>query len=199
MKNICDFVSNATLREREELERALLRNEDIFWAVKPIPRCLGPDSLPLLVFAVIWLSFITFFTFAALGMPLGAEDLGKIKGDQIPMLLFTIPFWLVGLALVSSPLWRKRKLRQTLYVLTNRRALAVEPGLFSWTTRVYALEEDLIISRNVRRGGEGDLIFEINYNNNPPTKSGFMSLPDVSLAEDKVNEALAARKAASEE
>ncbi len=191
MATLNDFISDVSLREREELEQALLKGEDIFWAVKPVPAYWGEGSAALAVFATIWLSFIAFWTFGALGMPTSAEDLANIKGEQIPFALFSIPFWLVGLGLASAPWWRKRKLESTVYVLTNKRALIVERGLFSWSSHVYPLEEDMLISRTARKGGLGDLILEIDHSSNPPTKRGFMSVPDVSLAEDKLNEAIA--------
>ncbi len=193
MSTISDFVSGVTLREREELERSLLRGESIFWATKPVARLWSVDCVPLMVFATFWLGFIAFWTFGALGMPTSLEDVSKIQPAQIPFALFSIPFWLVGIGLASSPWWRKRKLERSLYVLTNRRALIVQPGVFSWNVEVYPLEEDMLLSRTAKPNGEGDLVFVINYENKPATKSGFMSVPDVHLAETKLQEAIAAK------
>ncbi len=196
MKNISDFVSGVTLREREELERSLLKGETIFWATKPVARLWSVDCIPLMIFATFWLGFIAFWTFGALGMPTSLEDLSKIQPAQIPFALFSIPFWLVGIVLASSPWWRRRKLERSLYVLTNRRALIVQPGVFSWSVEVYPLEEDMLLSRTAKPNGEGDLVFAINYENRPATRSGFMSVPDVQMAEQKLNEAMEAKKAA---
>lgn len=46
----------------------------------------------LLVFALIWLSFIALFTFLSLKI--------EVKIGQIIFVLFTIPFWLVGIYLI---------------------------------------------------------------------------------------------------
>ncbi len=197
MKSIADFVDGVSLRERAELEKALLQGEQIFWATKPVPVLWCAEVAPLLIFAAVWLGFIAFWTFGALGMPTSAEDLANIKGEQIPFALFSIPFWLVGIGLASSPWWRKRKLESTLYVLTNKRALVIERALFSWNTVVYPLEDDMLIERQAKANGQGNLVFDINYENKPPTKNGFMSVPDVQLAERKLNEVLVARGAAA--
>ncbi len=192
MNNVCDFANGTSLREREEVEKALLHGEEIVWAVKPVPRVWNWQSLPMMLFATFWTGFIAFWTYAAMGMPTSLADFGKISASQIPFILFSIPFWLIGLGMLSSPIWLKRKLRGSVYVITNRRALVVQPSLFSWSTEVYPLDEYMLQQRIVRRNGEGDLIFSIDHANRDVAKKGFMQLPDVAEAERQLNAALAA-------
>ena len=71
--------------------------------------------------------------------------------------LFGIPFVLIGLGMLSSPLWAYRKALQTVYVITDRRAITFDGG-WSTTIRSYPPEKLQEIYRKEKRDGSGDVI-----------------------------------------
>jgi hypothetical protein len=86
---------------------------------------------------------------------LGAGGLGSLFA------CFGIPFAVIGLGFVLSPVWLRRKAANTVYALTDRRAVLWEPGWFgTLTVRSYAAEGLGRMSRRERSDGAGDLIFE---------------------------------------
>jgi hypothetical protein len=82
-------------------------------------------------------------------------DFGKGGFSFFP--LFGIPFVLIGLAMLSSPLWAYRKSLRTVYVITNRRAITFDGGV-STTIRSYAPERLHDVYRREKRDGSGDVI-----------------------------------------
>ncbi len=77
--NVCDFAHGVSLREREELEKALQPGEDIYWATKPESRVICAENGFLLAFTALWLGFVIFWTIAALGFPTCWADLTAIS------------------------------------------------------------------------------------------------------------------------
>src|SRR5260370_1371922 len=80
---------------------------------------LVPFGLLFGGFAVFWVGSAAF---------LGAEGVGGFFA------CFGVPFVLVGLALVLSPVWLRKKAANTVYALTDRRAVLWEPGWFGAVT-----------------------------------------------------------------
>ncbi len=201
MANVTDFVNDVMPRERAELEKALLGDETVRWAVRPLPQLWCAESillcttcLPILIFEAVWIGGV-------MGFPESMEAAQASLADPStwPFLLFSIPFLFMAAFFATYPWRRVRKLRRTLYVITNRRALVSEPGLFSWTMRPFALEPDMVLERRARAEGKGDLVFAIEYHRSSKggthtVRHGFKSLADLQLAERKLDEAIAARQ-----
>lgn len=72
--------------------------------------------------------------------------------------LFGIPFVLIGLAMLSSPLWAYRKAFKTAYVITDRRVITFDGGWLT-TIRSYRPGQLQDVYRKERRDGSGDVIF----------------------------------------
>jgi hypothetical protein len=72
--------------------------------------------------------------------------------------LFGLPFILIGLGMLSSPLWAYRRAKKTVYVITDRRAITFEGGWSSTTIRNYPPEKLTDIFRTEKRDGSGNVI-----------------------------------------
>ncbi|MBQ8480485.1 MAG: hypothetical protein IJ503_08905 [Akkermansia sp.] len=98
-----------------------------------------------------------------------------------------MPFLLLGLTALSSP-WRYRwRMQRTLYLLTNHRAIVLEPRRFRMRVRAFALHPDLVKQVVAEPAGHGDIIFarerrwqfgarSIYYGLSPV---GFLAVPQV--------------------
>ncbi len=110
------------------------------------------------------------------------------------MLLFSTPFWAVGIGLAALQAWVPWLMRRTLYVLTNKRALIVQPGLHQWEVEAYILNEDFVLETRVKENGAGDLRFGIDWGEDGPPQVMFLDVPDARLAERKVYEVVASMR-----
>lgn len=78
--------------------------------------------------------------------------------EWVPIFIM-MPFLLIGLAALSSP-WRYRwRMQRTLYLLTNRRAIVLEPRCCRMRVRDFALHPDTVKQVVTEPGGHGDIIF----------------------------------------
>ncbi len=83
-----------------------------------------------------------------------------LGGDCWVILLFGLPFWLVAIVLLISPLWQRLRMGSTRYLLTNRRAVVMENSLFRRLRTVsFPLGENLVLKVESRADGYGDVIF----------------------------------------
>lgn len=111
-----------------------------------------------------------------------------------------IPFLLIGIAALSSP-WRYRwRMQRTLYLLTNHRAIVLEPRRFRMRVRAFALHPDLVKQVVSEPQGHGDIIFtkerrwqfggrRIYYGWSPV---GFLDVPQVQRVAQMIAELTAA-------
>ena len=107
--------------------------------------------------------------------------------------LFIIPFLLVGLAMLSAPLWTYRSTRKTVYAITNRRALSIESGLRSTTIRSWPPEKLQDVFRTERQDGRGDVVisarnWEASEGSRQTEKLGFMNVRDAKTVETMLRE-----------
>lgn len=168
--------------------------------------------LPPVLFAVPWTLFSLFWMFGAAG----GFDGGPIAQERLLFAAFGIPFVLVGLALLSTPLWIRRQLRKaadnTLYVITDRRAIVFNGGYFGGgglalmsgfmlrmmrpglIVQSFPPDQLRTIERVQRHDGSGDLMFggaamPLQWDRNPlPLRVGFYSIPDVREVERLLKE-----------
>jgi hypothetical protein len=137
---------------RAKLERELHPGERIRWSGTPVPRWFTPAALAPFLFAIPWTAFAIFWTCGAAGFKV--PDF-KDGADLFP--LFGLPFILVGLGMLSAPLWVRRKAKGTVYAITDRRAIAIEGG---WSTTIRSFLPDKLgaVFRRERRDGSGDVL-----------------------------------------
>ncbi len=166
---------------QDELESG----ERVMWLQQPLPSTFVRAALPVVLFAIPWTAFAVFWMHGA-------------SAGGTSFMLFGVPFVLVGVGMLSSPLLGVRRARRTVYVVTDRRAIIFAGGL-STTVRSFDPEALDGYTKNQRGGGAGDLIFGPEYNVNSTGQrglrnwqNGFFGVPDVREAE-KFVKALIAR------
>jgi hypothetical protein len=181
---------------RTAVQSELGQGERLVWASPAVPRFFTGTSIGAVVFAIPWTGFAIFWMAAAFygtGKLSGANHVRSQFDYVFP--LFGVPFVLIGLALLSSPYWTARRLRRTVYVITDTRAIVLAPGWFG-ATKVQTFAPDALASmeRVERRDGSGDLIFE-QYtqrrgSSTQTIRRGFMSVPKVREVEELVRATL---------
>jgi len=137
---------------RSVVEDELEVGESVQWSARPRAMRLVLYTLPVVLFAIPWTAFAVFWICGASGW-----QFPTLKGPAGFFPLFGVPFVLVGCGMLSSPLWALRKVRRTLYVITDRRAIVFEGG---WSTTVRSLGPDQLtdLERKQRADGSGDII-----------------------------------------
>lgn len=138
---------------QDRVERELEPGESIRWIEQPIPRYFTPVSTGVFLFAIPWTAFAIFWICGASGFKM--PNFNKGGFDFFP--LFGVPFVLVGLGMLSSPLWSYWKAFKTVYVITDRRAITIDAG---WTTTIRSYSPDRLqnVHRKEKRNGTGDVI-----------------------------------------
>ena len=155
-----------TVDERQMIENSLLRGEELLWTGKPVPRLWNTASIIMMLTGIVFLSFdCTIFFF--------------VMGADIEMLLFAIPFIVVGSLLIASPWiglgWQKRHM----YALTNRRDLVFRCLFWKLNQMVFPVAKVMLIDRKVSSSGLVSLVLgksTIVRTNGVPDPEGFLNL-----------------------
>lgn len=165
------------------LARQLRPGERLLWQGRPLKahsRMRGPFGK---MFALV------FFGFACVWELMALQSLGwGFSPFQLIFPLFGIPFLLVGLKMLFPGLLAGRKLRQTVYAITDQRALVVTDG------RVVAWPLDTVcgVEKYYYKDGTGDLVLSngqvehYRSNGHYHTRNvtlDFSGIPDVDAAE----------------
>lgn len=134
------------------VDRELESGERVEWMDMPIPRFFTPASTAVFLFAIPWTAFAVFWMCGAAGFKMPDFTKGF---DLFP--LFGVPFVLIGMAMLSTPVWTYRKSFNTVYMISNRRAVTFEGGRAT-TIRSYPPDKLQDIFRKERRDGTGDVV-----------------------------------------
>jgi len=137
----------------DKVKRELETGERLLWIEQPIPRYFTAMSTGAFLFAIPWTAFAIFWICGASGFKL--PDFSKGGFSFFP--LFGLPFVLIGIGMLSAPLWAYRKAFKTVYVITDRRAITFDAG---WTTTIRSYPPDKLqnIHRKEKRDGTGDVV-----------------------------------------
>lgn len=138
----------------DKVQREMESGERVLWMEQPIPRYFTAMSIGAFLFAIPWTAFAIFWICGASGFKL--PDLSK-GGFDLFFSLFGVPFVLIGIGMLSAPLWAYRKAFKTVYVITDRRAITFDAG---WTTTIRSYPPDRLqnIHRKEKRDGTGDVV-----------------------------------------
>lgn len=184
------------LHLQELVSAELDEDEHIVWQAQPKPGLYSRRAWPIVLFGIPWTGFAVFWIFGAAGFKWPTFQSGA---DLFP--LFGVPFVLIGLGLLSTPLWMRRAARRTIYVITDRRAIVIGGA---WALNVESFQPSRLheIRRKQRRDGSGDLIFrtEVSQNRDGRTREspvGFMAIADVKGVEDLIRDLVARAESAS--
>jgi hypothetical protein len=140
----------------EQLRSELERDEKLVWSAQPLPSAFRRGSYAAVIFGIPWTAFCLFFM---IGPHVMSKE--KVHGPPIVFSLFSVPFVLIGLGMLSAPFWTTRKARRTLYAITERRVITLEIGYWgNVTVRSFLPERLTSMERVERSDGAGDLIFE---------------------------------------
>lgn len=186
-----DFGLNPQLCAR--VQDALRPGEQVRWAGQPILRR-----------RIDWGNYIGLLLFSCPFGGIGGAVLyfafmGEIEAGGAGLffaIVMALIFVLFFVLVVLSPFFRLWKLRNTVYVITSRRALIVGHDEDSWR-----LQGDMVVSNLQRRDGSGNLVFAIRWEEGPNgggggrnVEYGFMNIRDVRLVEEILEKAIAERK-----
>lgn len=163
------------------------RGERIVWTGQPRPGRFALRAMPLFLFGLPWTAFAVFWVAGASGFKF--PDFSKGFGF-FP--LFGLPFVLIGLGMLTSPFWRMRAAKRTVYVLTDRRAVTFASSVWG-TLSIQSYKPDRLrdLSRKQSSDGSGDLIFErvltsTNRDSGTMEDRGFLAISDVKSVEEMV-------------
>ena len=120
---------------RKKVHKELEVGESIRWVEQPIPRFFTASSIGSILFGIPWTSFALFWMWGALGFEL--PDIREGIQPKDIFALFGLPFVLIGFGMLSSPIWVWLEARKTVYLITNRRAISIQGGIYTivWKTR----------------------------------------------------------------
>ena len=181
-----------------KVQNALLPGELVCWVGQPVVRHFEPDRGNR-VFGVL---FFSLFGFVGAGMMYLLLN-GSMRPDSMMKLLL---IWLVAIiffmvpivACIIAPRVHAAGLRNTVYVITNRRAIVCGSEVDAWP-----LDPEMVISNCSSADGCGNLVFSLRPNRysheddpRPWIEVGFMDIRDVRLVEEILEKAIAERKKA---
>ena len=107
--------------------------EGVLWTGAPDPGRLAISSIPAMVFGVPFTGFAIFWISMAYSTTAGAS---RPAGPLALFPLFGLPFLLVGLGMLTAPLWAYLAAGRTVYAVTNRRVLILS-RLLSTSVKSY--------------------------------------------------------------
>lgn len=172
---------NLTHELRQMVETELNKNESSLWAGQPRPGRMAVKAIPIALFAIPFTAFAVFWICGASGFKM--PDFSEGGFSFFP--LFGLPFLLVGLGMLSAPLWKIRSAKRTIYVLTDKRAIIFEGG---WRAHIRSFSPDQLqdLTRKQHADGSGDIVFKrevtnnFSHQNNMPVKEiGFLGIDNV--------------------
>jgi hypothetical protein len=171
------------------VDAEMASGERVVWISRPNPGRFARNGLGIALFGIPWTAFALFWINGASGFkwPELSNGFGVFP-------LFGIPFVLIGLGMISSPIWMLRRAMRIAYVVTDKRLIVVERPYWRGV-KVQSFEPDRIadLRRTQYPDGSGNLIFGRDYSNvsarnRNPIEEGFFGIPDVKAAEDCVRE-----------
>lgn len=144
---------------RRQIDRELEAGEFIKWIEQPLPR-FTLQSLGYFLFGIPWTTFAIFLMYLVAGFKIPILHKGilheGIKSEHL-FALFGVPFVLIGLWMVTSPFRERLKASQTVYLITNKRAISIESGWFT-TIRKYTPAQLKDLYYKKRQDGTGDVV-----------------------------------------
>ena len=140
---------------RELVLRELGPDEQLRWFAQPRPLAFILGGIPAFLFAIPWTAFALFWTYGAAGFRI--PDFSEPDPTML-FPLFGLPFILIGLGMLSSPLWLVRRALRTAYLVTNKRAVIIGGG---GRREVHSIAPEQFgeIVRREGKSGRGDILF----------------------------------------
>lgn len=174
--------------QQRAVEYELQGGEKLLWVGRPAPGRLTLQTIPIVLFGIPWTAFALFWMWGASGF---GKGLHSAPGPFIFFPLFGLPFVLIGLGMLTAPLWAFRSAANTIYAITDKRLLILTGKMSgSRSIKSYTAQDIGNIERNERSNGTGDILFARNttYNSNAGRSAntssiGFYGIPDARSVE----------------
>lgn len=145
-------TTSLPLQLEQLVENELDPGEQLLWTGQPAPGRFMAQGLGLSVFGLFFGGFALFWIITASGIG------GGMGGGFSLFGLFGIPFLLVGLGMLTAPIWMSRKAKGTVYAITDKRAIVFDQG-WSMNVRSFGPDKFSDLERRQRPDGTGDIIF----------------------------------------
>lgn len=160
--NMPPFDDRALPEEVRDRVRSELRDgERLLWVGQPRPGRFARRGWLIAILDIPWLVMSTAFMVIVSVALFGEAAQGPPRPEWWFLFFFGIPFFLIGLAGVSTPYRMRRQARRTVYAVTDRRAIVWEGRNFRQAKIHSVGPAELTRLRRVEySGGVGDLILD---------------------------------------
>ncbi len=159
----------ANLTPRQQISGELSPSEKLIWVDRPASASHHAfSSIGSFLFGIPFFAFAVFWTWMA-SEPLRRGGIDGPPGFSYFFPMFGIPFLLIGLAMLLTPLWSAFAAKHTIYALTNKRLII----LTRYPVRnfqFWPLENLDDITRTGTADGPGNLYFAKKAHYNSKTR-----------------------------
>jgi len=165
-------------------EREMRVGERLIWADRPVaPGRQALALLPVLLFGVVFAGFAAFWITAAALMTADAGEFSFFP-------LFGLPFLLVGLGIMTLPVWAWMGAKKTVYAISSDRLVIIARG----SVRSFEPHEIENLERRERPDGNGDVIFHRDHvrtyssrgGRTRVRRNGFFGIAEVRQVENEI-------------
>lgn len=174
-------------RLREAVVRELAPDEHIVWMRQPAARLLTRRTVVTAMIGLACTTFASLFLYAILH-----------RDESHVVLHFlgyscSLPFIVIGLFAMYSPVWSFRTAKRCVYLITNYRAISFDYNGIYTTIRTFTPEKLQDVSRKQYKNGFGDIAIGFRGwmgmdADNHRAKLGFLDIPDAEHAEALLRE-----------
>ena len=184
-------MNKLTTQLQKIVNDELSPHERVLWAGQPVAKRVAMAAFKLWLFFIPWTA-LTLFMFK--------EVYETSEGEFIPQ-VFLIPFILIGVWMLLTPIRKWFNARKIVYVVTNKRVMTIEANR---QINIQSIEADKIsiLEKKMYSDGAGDLILSKEiYHHKTRTgnrdrdrhrvtekirKKGLFAVPNVKLVEDSI-------------
>ncbi|MBV9852524.1 MAG: hypothetical protein JO250_22900 [Armatimonadetes bacterium] len=173
-----------------QLQNELDAGEAVLWSGQPLPGRYARQGIAPMLFGIPFTAFAVFWMYGASGFGHPINGPGPVAFFW----LFGLPFLLIGLGMLLSPLWLWRKAGRTAYAVTDRRVLILGGGSFG-STNIRNVPPPALTDRTRTQfaDGSGNLLFPrlttVRYDSEGDRTTntvGLYGIPDVKGVDDLI-------------
>jgi hypothetical protein len=191
-------LANLPFELAARVESELQAGENLVWVGQPRPDLYAKGAGCLVVFGIFFTGFSVIWLLLTFGIGFLFFEFGGggLEFTGIPLFvlgLLGLPLLVIGIGLMTSPIWRRQQARRICYVLTDRRAIAWEPRLLrSVTVRSYNSAGLGTLTRDENPDGSGSLVFHeyADSDGSMTHRHGFICIDNVRSVEELVRRTL---------
>jgi len=180
--------NDAQLRAQSELQSG----ESLYWTGTADPRRAAIATLPATLFGIPFAGFALFWitqAYHATSAMSKSTNNSFAHGFQV-FPIFGLPFLLVGLGIILTPLWTFLKGSSTVYAVTNQRVMIISGGS-TRTVKSITPGDILSIDHRERPDGSGDIVIQTTgttrtNNSTSQIKVALFGIPNVKQVAQQV-------------